>query len=105
MIKIHKEIKKAILDRYSHYDKKDIELVYYKNIVSPDITVYIVKRRWYDEGDDIYRYEGDIDYNYDESSVGISGNTLKECKEKIKTLLKDHINYEHNQIKKFIREI
>lgn len=104
-MKIDKETKNAILSRYSDYDKKDIELVYYKNMISPDITIYIVKRRWWDMGDESYRYEGHIDYNYDESAAGISGNTLKECKQKIKTLLTDHMNYEYNQTKKFIKGI
>lgn len=104
-MKINKEIKKAILDRYSHYDRKDIQLIYYKNIVYPDITIYIIKRRCWEHGDESYRYEGHIDYNYDESSAGISGNTLKECKEKAKTLLKNHMNYQYDQTEKFIRGI
>lgn len=91
-MKIDKKIEKELLKRVEGV-YGDPKLVYYYSIPYPDITVYIIQSRDWDSGEYVYMYHGTIEYDSGSSSSGTSGITLQECKRKLKSSLKEHIDY------------
>jgi hypothetical protein len=90
-MKINKKIEKELLKRYECYEEP--KLICYNSIAYPDITVHIVRVRDWDNGDDVYMYRGSVEYDGGDSANYATGITLQECKRKLKSSLKEHIDY------------